>query len=156
MFASADLLSRLQAVPERIARATTGWNDRRLRGGAAQDTWSAAQILAHLRASDDIVLYRIYAVLARDNPQLPAFDERQWAEIAGYAQADFEASLRVFALRRAELVDVLRRAAPSDWQRLGTHETSGRFTLAEAVERLLSHEEEHCAQLEELAITTQI
>src|SRR5690242_11399826 len=87
----AHLLERLVGIPERIAGVVAGWDATTLRAPAA-DGWSAAQILAHIRASDDILAPRIYAILTRDNPPLPAYDERRWAEIADYANARFAPS----------------------------------------------------------------
>jgi hypothetical protein len=147
-----ELLNRLSSTPDRIAHAVSGWSESVLRTTPSASDWSAAAILAHLRASDAIITYRLYAILVRDNPPMPAFDERRWAEVAGYTQADFAASLRLFALRRAELITMLRGLAPDDWQRTGTHEVNGAFTLLAAVTHLVEHEEEHCLQLEALRV----
>jgi uncharacterized damage-inducible protein DinB len=145
-----DVLARLAAIPGRVASAVAGWSEERLRAPAAADGWSAAEIFAHLRASDDIWAPRVYGILVRDQPPLAGYDERRWAEVAGYAQADFQRSLQALSLRRAELVGALRRATPEDWQRTGTHEERGTMTLFQVVARLLEHEEEHCAQVEAL------
>ena len=146
---TADLIDRLSATPARIARAIAGWPDARLRAAPA-GAWSAAEVLAHLRASDDILALRAFMILARDNPPLPSFDDRRWAEVAGYAQADFHASLEAFRLRRAELAAMLGRAAAGDWDRAGAHEQRGPITLLDVVQWIVEHEEEHCEQLEAL------
>jgi hypothetical protein len=143
-----DLLTRLVSVPARIARAVSGWTEPQLHATPGDGQWSAADILAHLRASDDIVTPRVYMMLVRDDPPLPAYDERRWAAVAGYAGADFHGSLHLFGLRRAELVAVLHRAAPADWDRSGLHEERGRISVLELIRRFVEHEEEHCAQLE--------
>ena len=145
-----DLLNRLAAVPARIGRAVARLSDTDKHLASSNGEWSAAQILAHLRASDDILAHRLYAILARDNPLLPAYDERRWAEIAGYPQVDIELSLNVFTLRRAELVTMFRQVAVEDWQRLGNHEIKGAVSLFQVATALLEHEEEHCVQLEVL------
>ena len=145
-----DLLNRLAAVPARIGRAVARLSDTDKHLASSNGEWSAAQILAHLRASDDILAHRLYAILARDNPLLPAYDERRWAEIAGYPQVDIELSLNVFTLRRAELVRMFRQVAVEDWQRLGNHEIKGAVSLFQVATALLEHEEEHCVQLEVL------
>ncbi len=141
------LLSRLAMLPERIASIIEGKNALELHTRLEQDKWSAAEIFAHIRASDDIVAPRIYAVLVREHAPLAAYDERLWAEVAGYAQADFHTILTLFTLRRAELVNVLRRLTSEDWQRVGIHEERGPQTLLTIVTALLEHEEEHCMQL---------
>jgi hypothetical protein len=147
-----NLIDRLARIPERISQAVAGWSKIDLRTSPAEAEWSAAAIFAHLRASDDIITPRVYALLARDNPPLAAYDDRRWAEVAGYEQADFQSSLAVFTFRRAELVALLRRITPADWQRTGLHEARGVISVLEVVTHLVEHEEEHCAQLEQLKV----
>ena len=142
------LLNRLTSIPARISHAVAGWSEADLHIPSATDEWSAAAILAHLRASDDIITPRIYAMLVRDNPPLAAYDDRRWAEVARYEQADFQTSLNLFTFRRAELVTMLRRVPPADWQRTGYHETHGLISILQIVAHLVEHEEEHCTQLE--------
>ncbi len=113
-----------------------------------------------------------YAILTRDNPPLADYNERRWAEVAGYAREPFHELLRVYTLHRAELVNMLRQARarerptgarvrkPSfrkrpppqarleDWQRVGAHELRGTITLLGEMTYLVEHKEEHCAQLE--------
>lgn len=144
------LLQRLADVPARISEAFIKIPKAKRLSGLPGDQWSAVEIMAHLRASDDIVAYRLYGVLAREDPMLLAFDERRWAEVAGYAQSDFESLLKTYTLRRAELVKMLRQVALEDWERSGRHEVKGTVSLLEITMSLVEHEEEHCAQLEAL------
>ncbi|HEX4203851.1 MAG TPA: DinB family protein [Ktedonobacteraceae bacterium] len=141
-----DALERLAVVPRRIMQHTEGWDTERLRI-AIDGEWSAVQILAHIRAADDVLAYRAYAILARDQPTLVAYDERRWAEVASYASLDFRASLTLYTLRRAELVHMLLPISSEQWQRTGVHEVRGAVSLFDVVLGLLEHEEEHCAQL---------
>jgi hypothetical protein len=148
---TAALIVRLAAIPARLAQAVAGWPAARLHAAPADGAWSAADILAHLRATDDILAFRAFMILARDNPPMPSFDERRWAEVAGYPQADFHGSLEAFRLRRAELAAMLRRAVAEDWQRTGAHEERGPITLLDVIESVVEHEEEHCEQLEAIS-----
>ncbi len=143
-----NLLERLSNVPQRIARAVARLSEAEKHRPLSNGEWSASEILAHLRASDDIVGYRLYAILARDDPSLPAYDERRWAEVAGYAQAGFDLSLKTYILRRTELVKMLRQITFDDWKRLGVHEVKGPISLLDIATSLVEHEEEHCLQLE--------
>jgi hypothetical protein len=143
-----QVTERLRDVPARIATAFGTLPASRLSAAPAAGEWSPAEILAHLRASDDILAYRAYMILARDNPPLPAFDERRWAEVAGYAHMDTLDSLQTYARRREELVTMLDGLAREAWARTGQHETRGAVTLLDVLTTLLEHEEEHCAQLE--------
>jgi hypothetical protein len=145
---SAPLIDRLAATPSRIQRATAGWSSARWRAQLRPGGWSAAEILGHLRASDAIISYRLYAILAREHTPLPAFDERRWAEVAGYLADDPNDALAAFTARRVELARALRRASGDDWRRSGVHEQAGVQTLRSIVLDLLAHEEEHCSQIE--------
>jgi DinB superfamily len=143
-----ELLFRLSEVPLRIARAVEGYDETALRTARAEGEWSVVDILAHIRASDEIVAQRAYALLIRDNPTLLAYDERHWAEVARYALSDFRTSLALYALRRAELVNMLRHIHFEHWQRAGLHEVRGLVSLLDIVSSMVEHEEEHCMQLE--------
>lgn len=142
------LLFRLSDVPLRIAHAVEGYDEAELRTARAEGEWSAVDILAHIRASDEIVAHRAYVLLIRDNPTLLAYDERRWAEVARYAQIAFRSSLALYALRRAELLNLLRYTNPENWHRVGLHETRGPVSLLDIVTSMVEHEEEHCIQLE--------
>jgi hypothetical protein len=144
------LVERAAAMPARLAAAL---GERAASAHATTpevEEWSPAEILAHLRASDDILAIRAYMLLAREEPPLPVFDERRWAEVAGYARLPIADSLAVYGGRRAELVAMLRAVPPDAWARAGIREGFGRLTLLELLGALVEHEEEHCAQLEAL------
>ena len=145
-----ELVQRFAATPGRLARAADGVDAARLHSSPAEGEWSPRDILAHLRASDDILAPRLIQILVRDQSPLPAFDERRWAEVVGYRGIEFQALLATFAARRAELAAMLSRLAPEDWQRAGLHEERGPRTVLQLLRVLLQHEEEHVAQIEAL------
>src|SRR5262249_35641232 len=96
--------------------------------------------------------FRAYMILVRDGAPLASFDERRWAEVAGYTVADFHTSLEAFRLRRAELVGMLWRTHPNDWQRSGIHEEHGSIALTDIITHIVEHEDEHCTQLEAIRL----
>jgi hypothetical protein len=145
-----DLVERLASTPGRIAATTAGRSPEELSAAPDHGEWSAVAVLAHVRASDDILAPRLIAILVREEPTLPAFDDRRWGEVMAYAESDFQELLATFTFRRAELVRVLRHLSPSDWERAGIHEARGRITLQETLRHLADHEAEHCLQLEAL------
>jgi hypothetical protein len=147
----AALIARVLRGPGQVSRIFSMLTDARLREPLAPDEWSPAEVLAHLRAEDDIQSIRAYMILARDEPPLPAFDERVWAEVAGYLTLHPRASLDIYFRRRIELAHMLRGTAPKDFDRAGMHETLGRLTLQALLENLAEHEEEHVAQLEAMS-----
>lgn len=145
-----SLINRIADIPNRILRTVDGWSEAELRAQPAPGEWSAAEVLAHLRSADDILTPRIYMMLTRDNPTLLAYEERVWADVLGYAKADLQTSLQTYTLKRAELVNVLSRLTPEQWQRTGVHEHKGSLTVEQLVNDMLLHEAEHCRQIEAL------
>jgi hypothetical protein len=145
------LLRTLSSAPQRLSKLTSGWAQRRLRTALASGEWSAAQLFAHIRASDDVLAHRCYMILAHDRPRYHDLDERRWEEVVRYADLDFARSLQSFGLRRAELAHMLNRATPGDWQRNGIHEQRGEQSLWTVATYLSAHEEEHIAQMQALA-----
>ena len=144
------LLGRLGAMPVRLDGLIRDHPDPAAWQRTVDDGWSAAQIVAHLRASDEILTPRIYQMLVRDDPPLPAFDERRWAEVAGYDALPVDVHFARMALRRYELLQLLRGLEPAAWARAGEHEEHGRVTIFALAAHIAGHEEEHLAQLEQV------
>ena len=142
-----NIVDRLAAIPVLLAETTELLSETDIHTPPTQGEWSIAEVFAHVRASDDLLTPRAYAILVRDQPPLIAYNDRFWAEAVGYAQADFHPSLTLFMLRRAELIDVLRQLTSEQWQRVGIHEERGRMTLFEMVKGWVEHEEEHYQQI---------
>jgi hypothetical protein len=145
-----SLVERLAETPGRLATAAEGLTPERLATPPAADEWSALAVLAHMRASDDILSPRLVMMLVRDEPTMPAFDERRWGEVMAYEQSDYQELLAGLTFRRAELVRVLRRLKPADWNRTGQHEARGTITLFDTLRHLVEHEDEHLLQIEAL------
>ena len=76
-----------------------------------------------------------------------AIPQRIAQAVEGRNEEELHASLRLFTLRRAELVNTLCSLALEDWQRIGIHEEWGPMTLLAILTLFLEHEEEHCAQI---------
>jgi hypothetical protein len=145
-------LATLEATPRRIAAAVAGQDEARLRANTDRQTWSAVEILAHLRGCADVWTQSIYAMLNEEHPSLPLQDPRRWAKAMRYASLDFQPSLQAFSLQRAELVRVLHTIPEDKWNR--TCDIGGRtHSVFSQVRRMALHESEHCAQLEALLAT---
>lgn len=145
------LLTTLASAPARIAAALSHWPVAALHAPLDANGWPAAQLFAHIRASDDVLAYRCYLILSQDRPLYHDIDERTWEAAVRYADLPFDVSMQAFALRRAELVQMLRRVSAIDWQHAGHHAQRGAQTLWTVASYLSEHEEEHVAQIASLA-----
>ena len=144
-----QLLSRLASAPARFAAAISRLEDADSVTSAQAGEWSPVEVLAHVRASHDIIEPRIYYIVVRDEPPLLAYDDARWAEVARYASLPVIESLEAMRLRRNELVRTLRGLSEADWQRTGTHEIRGQMTVLQIAEQIADHDDEHIAQIEQ-------
>ena len=141
----------LAQTPECITACTRDLDDSSLAASPDVKTWSAVQLLAHLRACADLWGYTIYSMLAENTPAFSLIDERRYAKAVRYADLTFSASFDVFCLQRAELLAVLRHLTIDKWERSGMQE--GRtISVFRQVRRMALHEMEHCNQLEVLLL----
>jgi hypothetical protein len=144
------LLTRLEDTPSRITAAVAGRTAAQLAAVPTDEEWSPLAVLAHMHASDDIMSPRIVAMLVREEPHLPAFDERRWCEVMRYAETDFHELVAGLRAKRADLLRALSRIKPRDWHRKGQHETRGQITVIDTIRLLAEHDAEHLIQLETL------
>ncbi len=143
-----DVLARLSAAPTRFTRAFHGFEEAKSANGKVHDEWSPTEVLAHVRASNDIMEARLFSILVRDDPHMLAYDDLRWRDVARYTSLAPSESLEIMRLRRKELVNALRAISKEDWERTGIHELSGTQTLMDIALSIAKHEEEHCAQIE--------
>ena len=141
------LIEKLETTPQRYAELLRGRPESQLASRSNPESWSPREILAHVRAGDDLLTGRIYVLLVRENPPFLEVNERRWDEIAGYVEYPLDLLLDSYTLRRKELVLMLRRIGPADWKRTGEHAKRGRMTVYTIAKHISDHELEHLAQL---------
>lgn len=145
-----DIIDALGVTPEALRDALAAAGDdlaERLGVGGA---WSLADIIRHVRASDAIVATRVWHVLVRDDGPLTAFDDAAWRQLYEAAAISLADQISELALRRAELVAVLRTLDDGQWSRAGEHEIHGRVSIEQLCASIVEHEFEHRAQIDAL------
>jgi hypothetical protein len=146
-------LELLEATPLRLASLTKGIDNSRLHLKPDESTWSANEILAHLRACADVWGKSILAMIVQDHPTLRYISPRTWIRKTDYPQQEFHSSLEAFTVQRSELLKSLRALKIEDRSRGATFTgtTRGReHTVLSYAGRIVQHESEHCAQIEDL------
>ena len=143
------VLRLLAATPRRITSLSRGIDIGKFQFKPDQDSWSANEILAHLRACADVWGKNIMATITLDHPTLRHISPRGWIRRTDYLQLEFKSSLATFAQQRHELLSVLKGLATGDWSREAT--TKGREeTVFSFASRIAEHESKHCRQIEEV------
>lgn len=149
-----EILALLRANPAAIAAACDGLPDELAARVPGPGEWSAVQILAHLRACQDVWGGACRTILREDRPTIRAVGPRSYVRRTGYLEAPFGASFAAFRAERESLVRVLEGAPPADWMRSAIVTGAGAVmerTLTWYALGLADHERQHVRPMERLA-----
>jgi hypothetical protein len=110
-----QLQRALAATPRRIASLSRGVETGRLNFKPDDDSWSANEVLAHLRACADVWGKSIMAMITQDHPTLRYISPRGWIRKTNYTELEFSESLTAFTLQRRDLLKALKGLSAVDW-----------------------------------------
>jgi hypothetical protein len=136
----------LSETPQQIAQASKDRDEERIRSKSDGKSWSANDILAHLRSCADLWTHSIYAMLAENEPVFSDINERKWAKATRYAESPFVESLQVFSLQRENLLRVLKALPFVAWERSAII-FERKHTVFTQTRRMAKHEQEHVEQI---------
>ena len=146
------LTKELAAVPKLIAGIVSGHDEARLTWRADAKTWSASDLLAHLRSCAEVRGKWIAAMLDRDNPTLRAVSPR--SAFRKYVDRDVAVSLKEFTEERATLVKRLQSLDEAGWKRTltftGASPRSSHPSVTDCAWGLVQHEKDHLQQFRDL------
>jgi len=146
-----NVLGSLAATPRRIASLSRGVEISKLHFRPDPDSWSAIDVLVHLRACADVWGKSIVEMITLDHPRLRYISPRGWIRKTGYLELEFRGSLKAFTDQRRELLKTLKGLAIKDWSRSATitAQTKEREeTVYNYACRIAEHENKHCDQIE--------
>lgn len=147
-----EILTILKETPPRLAKLTAGLTSAQLHNPPTVGEWSANEVLAHLRACNDVWGgYYIMTILDQDNPTIKAMNPRTWIKSTDYLEQEFQPSLRAFTKERKKLLSVLEPLQAKDWTRANTLIGAGKplhQTLLSHADGLARHEHAHIKQIE--------
>ena len=148
-----EIIVRLAAAPRRIAAATAGMPNSRLRAVPAPGAWSIVDILAHLRASTDVWGGAIDQILAARCPTFKAISPHTWLKQTDYRSLDFAVLLRAYTRQRTALVRQLLALPARAWERSAIVTGCGAAlerTLTWYALGIAGHEHSHLKHIERL------
>jgi hypothetical protein len=148
-----SILDVLSQTPGRITSASMGYDNMQLTLKPDGESWSANDILAHLRACADVWGKSIGTMIKQDHPTLRYVSPRTYIRKTNYPELEFRLSLEGFTRQRFELLQSLKALAVEDWSRGATFTgtTRGREqTILSYARRMADHEAEHSEQIEKL------
>lgn len=148
-----QVLALLAETPPRIAALTASLPPGQLVAPPQPDEWSARDVLAHLRACNDVWGNYMRVIIAEDRPTYRAVNPTTWIKKTDYREQEFRPSLRAFTAQRAELVAVLKLLAAKAWSRTAMVTGAGKprvRTVHSYAEWLANHERSHIKQIERI------
>jgi len=108
-------------------------------------TWSAHEVVAHLRDAQGVLEQRVGLILEHDDPDLEAKMVWSWNDAERPDSTD--AVLAEYRASRDRVLARLRAAPAEAWWRTGRHTEFGRLTLTQQVSYFAAHEPTHLRQL---------
>ena len=162
-----ERVSRLARAGSELAATLDGRDPGAL--GRRPDTrsWSATEIVCHLRDIEELCILRFHTMLATDDPAVfvagappkdPArwgiggevpfpLDPERWAEERQYRRQDPQEALAAFRRRRQETLALLGRLSTEQWKRGSIHPEHGRVTFEDWTAGMAAHDDNHLDQL---------
>ncbi len=149
------VLQLLAETPHRIEVSTAALASAQLAHKADAQSWSADEILAHLRACVDVWVGTMDRMLTEEQPTLRHLSPRSYLRKTDYVDLPFAESWAIFVAERAALLERLQPLTLEQWARSAMIQERQHTVFSQA-RRLALHEEGHCGQIEELVRPNQI
>jgi len=146
-----EIMKTLRTTVPRLDALTEGVAPARLQASPAPDAWSVNDVLAHLRASHDVLGGSILRIVREDAPSWRRLSPRAWIRKTDYPTWAFQPALAAFSAQRSELLEVIEPLPPEVWARTArVTEPNGDVRERTAQfygDWLAAHEREHIGQI---------
>ncbi len=145
---SVRLLDRLRLQAADVHRLTDNLHENHLAKRVVPDRWSLKELVCHIRRMQQVFIHdRLDVVLARDNPELAAYQpdsDPHFLELVG--RPTYETVTRYLEERQA-LVTRLESLTPEQWRRPARHPIFQHSDVCTLTEYLVHHEAHHIYQM---------
>jgi hypothetical protein len=141
-----ELIARYKDGYRAVSEALAGASDAELDAHPAPGKWSAREIVHHLADSEMNGALRLRVLVAGPERVVLGYDQDQFARALYYGRP-IDASLQAFKAARETTAEILDRMSEADWQREGTHNEIGRYTLERWLEIYAAHAHKHAQQI---------
>jgi hypothetical protein len=129
-----------------VMEAFQGITDQELDHSAVEGEWTPRQIAHHLADSEMMSAIRIRRMLTEETPVIFGYDEKAFAEKLT-SDRPIEPSLEAMRWARETCSQLLDRMTGDDWQIVGTHTESGRYTTEDWLRIYAGHAHDHAEQI---------
>ncbi|HET6379636.1 MAG TPA: DinB family protein [candidate division Zixibacteria bacterium] len=99
-----EIMAILPETPGRLSSLTDGLTDAQLHAAPEPGAWSVNDVLAHLRACNDVLGGNVRRILDEDGPAWRGMSPRTWQARSGYHDWTFREAFEAFTAQRAKLL----------------------------------------------------
>jgi hypothetical protein len=143
----AELIAKYAEGPARVAAALEGITDAELDHRPAPGEWSAREIVHHLADSETNSYIRLRRLLAEAGPAIVGYDQDAWARSLRYEGRPIGPSLAVFNAVRASSSELLSVVEDAAFDRAGTHDEHGTYSVDTWLALYAAHAHDHADQI---------
>jgi len=142
-----EILKTMRATPVVLRAVVRDLDDEALRRRPAPGEWAVIEVVAHLADSEERARGRVEAMLARDDPELPGYNQEQLAIDGRYLERDLGSELEGYEVSRRRHVAMFEALDDAGWRRTGRHSEHGRVTVQLYATHSASEDVDHLAQI---------
>ena len=133
-----------------VTRSLEGFPPDLLTARPIEGKWSAAEIVHHLADSESTSGLRLRRLLVEDHPLIQGYDQDAYAARLNYNNREMAPALDAFRSARATAAQLFEFMTDEDWQREGTHDESGSYSVEDWLTIYAAHARNHAAQIRRL------
>ena len=142
-----EQLARMERTADDFGAAIKGVSDPALTKRPDDKSWSAKEVICHVRDIEESFMMRFQAIMEMDEPRFLPVEPDRWATERQYQRNDANEALGAFRARRVETLRFLHGLRPEYWERGGVHATRGRMSVKDFVGLMAWHDDNHLDQL---------
>lgn len=138
-------LAALATTPGKVGALLERVPEAARRSRPEPTSWSAHEVLAHLRDAQGVLEQRVGLILDHDDPSLEA--QMVWSWNRDQRPAGTDEVLADYRASRQRVLERLHGVPAGAWWRTGRHTEFGRLTLTQQVSYFAAHETTHVRQV---------
>lgn len=137
-----EWLEEIKTYTVRLREVVDGLSDEELSKTYREGSWTVQQLIHHIADSQLVMYQRLKLALTDKNPELPPFDQDQWAVLPD-TNLPVESSIKILEGLNERIVSLGEGLSDEDLDRKFTFQGKGEITVATKVKKLSWHEAHH-------------
>ena len=143
-----DLLARYAEGPGLVGAFVEGLTEADLDRRPDDGGWTPREVIHHLADSEMTSAIRLRRLLAEDSPTIHGYDEMEFSRRLHYGARPIGPSIVAFRGARESTATLLEAIGDEEWDRSGTHDESGPYSVGTWLEIYGRHAHDHLEQMQ--------